>query len=238
MQGQFSRTTLMFGEERMEKLYSSHIAVFGIGGVGGYVAEALVRSGISHIDLIDNDTVNLSNLNRQIIATYDTLNEYKTDAAKKRILSINPNAQVNTYNLFITPETSNQIDFSKYDYIADCIDTVSGKLELITKAKQESVKIISCMGTGNKINPCELEVDDIYNTSVCPLARVIRSECRKRGIDSLKVLYSKEKPLKPITEQRSSSGKPVPASNSFVPSCAGIIIASEIIKDITGIQNK
>lgn len=191
MLNQFSRTELLVGKDGMEKLSNSHVAVFGIGGVGGYVVEALVRSGVSKFDIIDDDMVCLTNINRQIIATRDTVGKYKVDVMKERILSINPNAEVNTFKCFYMPENADDFDLSKYDYIVDAIDTVTAKLELIVRAKQLNVPIISSMGAGNKLNPAEFEVADIYSTSVCPLARVMRYELRKRGIKSLKVVYSK-----------------------------------------------
>ncbi len=191
--------------------------------------EALARCGVGHFDLIDNDTVNITNLNRQIIATHDTIGEFKVDVAKKRILSINPGAKVNAYKTFYLPENSYQFDFSSYDYIIDAVDTVTAKIEIIVNAKKEGVPVISCMGTGNKLNPTLFEITDIYKTSVCPLAKVMRRELKKRGIEKLKVLYSKEEPIK---QNSDNSPKPVPASISFVPSAAGLIIAGEVIKDL------
>lgn len=241
----FSRTQLILGSETMDKLANSRVAVFGIGGVGSFTVEALARSGIGEIDLIDSDKVCISNLNRQIIATFNTINRYKVDVAAERIATINPNAKVNTYKIFFTPETSKEFDFSKYNYVVDAIDTVSGKIELIMKANEVGTPIISSMGTGNKLNPTAFEVTDIYKTSVCPLARVMRSELRKRGIKKLKVVYSKEKPIKPVNYQHinniadnsdiSSSRKQIPGSIAFVPSVAGLIIAGEVVKDIIGI---
>ena len=245
---QFSRTELLVGKDGMEKLSNSHVAVFGIGGVGGYVVEALVRSGVSKFDIIDDDMVCLTNINLQIIATRDTVGKYKVDVMKERILSINPNAEVNTFKCFYMPENADDFDLSKYDYIVDAIDTVTAKLELIVRAKQLNVPIISSMGAGNKLNPAEFEVADIYSTSVCPLARVMRYELRKRGIKSLKVVYSKEKPIRPIedmsiscrthcicpkgTAHKCTERRDIPGSVAFVPSVVGLIIASEIFKDI------
>ncbi len=240
MENQFSRTEMLFGKEKMERLHSSRVAVFGIGGVGSYVVEALARSGIGALDLIDNDTVSLSNLNRQIIATHKTVGQYKVDAAKQRVLEINPNISVKTCKTFFMPETQDEFDFSEYDYIVDAIDTVTGKIALVMKAQEAGVPIISSMGTGNKVNPAMLEVADLFKTSVCPLARVMRTELKKRGVKKLKVVYSKEPALTPISMENSeqaSSRRSIPGSTSFVPSAAGLIIASEVIKDLTGFQN-
>ena len=238
---QFSRTELILGSEAMQKLKDAHVAVFGIGGVGGYTVEALVRSGIGAIDIIDNDTVCLSNLNRQIIATHKTLGMYKVDAAKERILDINPDIEVTAYKTFYLPETEDQFDFTKYDYIVDAIDTVSGKIALAVNAQKAGTPIISSMGAGNKINADKFEVADIYETSVCPLARVMRTELKKKGIKKLKVVYSKEKPITPLENVQtdaSAKRRQTPGSCAFVPSVAGLIIAGEIIKDITGAENK
>lgn len=238
---QFSRTELILGSEAMQKLKDARVAVFGIGGVGGYTVEALVRSGIGAIDIIDNDTVCLSNLNRQIIATHKTLGMYKVDAAKERILDINPDIEVTAYKTFYLPETEDQFDFTKYDYIVDAIDTVSGKIALAVNAQKAGTPIISSMGAGNKINADKFEVSDIYETSVCPLARVMRTELKKRGIKKLKVVYSKEKPITPLENVQtdaSAKRRQTPGSCAFVPSVAGLIIAGEIIKDITGAENK
>lgn len=237
MLNQFSRTELLFGKEKMEKLFSAHVAIFGIGGVGGYVVEALARSGIGKLDLIDNDTVCLTNINRQIIATHDTIGQYKVDAAEKRILQINPNAEVRKFQTFFTPETESQFDFGKYDYVVDAIDTVTGKISLVINCQKAGTPIISCMGAGNKLDPTMFEVADIYKTSVCPLARVMRTELKKRGVKKLKVVYSKEPAVTPICcddcEEKGTAHRPAPGSNSFVPSVAGLIIAGEVIKDIT-----
>ena len=227
----FSRTALMLGEDAMKKLEYSRVAVFGVGGVGGYVVEALARSGVGAIDLIDNDTVSVSNINRQIIATTKTIGEYKVDAAKKRILEINPNARVTTHKMFFLPDVSHEIDFNEFDYVVDAIDTVTGKIEIIKKATLNGVKVISSMGTGNKLDPTKLEVADIYKTSVCPLARVMRHELKNHGIKKLKVVYSKEEPIKAVAENEESSSH-APSSNAFVPSVAGLIIAGEVIKEL------
>lgn len=230
MDNEFSRTELIFGEEAMEKLSRARVAVFGIGGVGGYAAEALARSGIGALDIIDSDKVSLSNINRQIIALHSTVGEYKVDAAEKRILDINPNIKLRKYNVFFTKENSDEFDFSEYDYIVDAIDTVSGKIELVMNAEDSGTPIISSMGAGNKLDPTMFEIADIYKTSVCPLARVMRTELKKRGIKNLKCVYSKEQP---ITVQEEYDGKKrIPGSCAFVPSVAGLIIAGEVIKDI------
>ena len=240
MLNQFSRTELLVGKEAMEILNNAHIAVFGIGGVGGYTVEALVRSGIQHIDIIDNDKVCLTNLNRQIIATHSSIGKYKVDVMKERILDINPQAEVNVHKCFYLPETRNLFDFTKYDYVVDAVDTVTAKINLIVQAKEAGTKIISSMGAGNKMDPTQFKVADISQTSVCPLARVMRQECKKRKIKNVKVVYSTEKVLRPIectecTEQ--TERRTIPGSNAFVPSVAGLIIASEIIKDLIQNQN-
>ena len=240
---QFSRTGLLLGEEAMEKLQQARVAVFGVGGVGGYTVEALARSGVGTIDIIDNDTVCKSNINRQIIATTKTIGRYKVEVAKERILEINPDTKVNCYQIFYMPETRNLFDFSQYDYVVDAIDTVTGKIELVLQAKEAGVPIISSMGAGNKLDPTRFEVADIYKTSVCPLAKVMRRELKKRDIRHLKVVYSKEKPMKPIgdfedcAESEKTLRRAIPGSTAFVPSVVGLIIASEVIKDITGITN-
>lgn len=251
MLNQFSRTELLLGKEAMERLSKAHVAVFGIGGVGGYVVEALARSGIGAFDIVDDDKVCLTNLNRQIIATLDTVGRYKVEVMKERILSINPEAVVNTHQCFYLPENAQEFDFTSYDYVIDAVDTVTAKIELVLRAKESGTPVISCMGTGNKLNPTQLEIADIYQTSVCPLAKVMRKELRKRNVKSLKVLYSKEEPLTPIddmavscrehcicpsgTVHKCTSRRAIPGSVSFVPSAAGLIIASEVIKDIAGI---
>ena len=232
MSEQFSRTELLIGKEGIEKLSKSHVAVFGIGGVGGYVVEALIRSGIGAIDIIDNDTVCESNINRQIYATTKTIGKNKVDVAKERILEINPNIKVKTFQMFFTPQTADEFDFSNYDYIVDAIDTVVGKLSLIEKAKEYEVPIICSMGAGNKLDPTKFEVADISKTSVCPIARVIRTELKKRRIKDVKVVYSKEPPIKPHSTLNSQTNKQTPGSIAFVPSVAGLIIAGEVIKDI------
>lgn len=224
---QFSRTELLLGEEAMEILKNARVAVFGIGGVGGYVTEALARSGVGALDLTDKDRVCLSNLNRQIIATHKSIGKYKTEVMRERILDINPEAEVRTHECFYLPETKGEFDFSSYSYVVDAVDTVTAKLSLAEEAKAAGVPMISSMGAGNKLNPFLFETADIYETSVCPLARVMRRELRKRGIDHLKVVYSKEAPLRPLRE---ADG---PGSTAFVPSVAGLLIASEVIRDLT-----
>ena len=225
---------MLIGKDAVEKLNNSRVAVFGVGGVGGYVVEALSRAGVGNIDIIDNDTISVSNLNRQIIALNSTVGKNKVDVSKARLLDINPNLKVETYKCFFTRNT--EFDFSKYDYVVDAIDTVVGKLELITRAKSANVPIICSMGTGNKMNPTMFEVADISKTSVCPLAKVIRQELKKRRIKKVKVVYSKEIPLKPIVTEdmdvETKGGRIAPASNSFCPAVAGLIIASEVIKDL------
>ncbi|MBO6220109.1 MAG: tRNA threonylcarbamoyladenosine dehydratase [Treponema sp.] len=239
MLNQFSRTELLLGKEAMKILSRAHVAVFGVGGVGGYVVEALVRSGISHIDIIDNDTVSLTNINRQIIASHATLGRPKVDVMKERILDINPDAEVKAFKCFYLPETRNLFDFSEYDYVIDAVDTVTAKIQLILQAKEAGVPVISSMGAGNKLNPMTFEVADISQTSVCPLARVMRQECKKRGIKDVKVVYSREKPVESrLTEEEKKSAEQkgngvAPGSCAFVPSVAGLIIASEVIKDLT-----
>lgn len=225
---------MLIGKDAVEKLNNSRVAVFGVGGVGGYVVEALSRAGVGNIDIIDNDTISVSNLNRQIIALNSTVGKNKVDVLKARLLDINPNLKVETYKCFFTRNT--EFDFSKYDYVVDAIDTVVGKLELIISAKSANVPIICSMGTGNKMNPTMFEVADISKTSVCPLAKVIRQELKKRRIKKVKVVYSKEMPLKPIVTEdmdvETKGGRIAPASNSFCPAVAGLIIASEVIKDL------
>lgn len=228
MSDKFLRTEMLIGKENLEKIGTKKIAVFGIGGVGGYVVEGLVRSGIKHIDIYDNDTVSESNINRQIIATTKTIGKLKVDVMEERILEINPEVEVNKFPVFYLPENADKYPLSKYDYVIDAIDTVKAKIELIVRANKDNIKIISSMGTGNKLNPTELEIADINKTEVCPLAKVIRKELRKQGIKKLKVVYSKEEPNKVETEKCEN----IPASISFVPSAAGLIIASEVIKDI------
>lgn len=248
MLNQFSRTELLLGKAAMEKLKNSRVAVFGIGGVGGYTVEALVRSGVGTLDLIDDDKVCLTNINRQIYATRKTIGKYKVDVAEERCKDINPDVVINTYKTFYIPETAEKFDFSLYDYVVDAIDTVTGKIELAVNAAKAEVPIICSMGAGNKLDPSSFEVADIYSTSVCPLARVMRYELKKRGIKKLKVVYSKEKPLTPIddmaisfkkncvcppgTARKCTARRQVPGSTAFVPSAAGLIIAGEVVKDL------
>lgn len=231
---QFSRTEMLFGTQALEKLKSSSVAVFGAGGVGGYTIEALARSGIGTLHIIDNDTVSLTNLNRQIIATHETVGMQKTLAAKNRILSINPDCKVFTHDVFYTPETADSFDFSLFDYVVDAIDTVTGKISLVMQSQAVGVPIISSMGTGNKLDPTKFQVADIYKTSVCPLAKVMRHELKKRGVKKLKVVYSQEEPavLKMQSDEDCGKRRSVPASNSFLPPVAGLIIAGEVIKDL------
>lgn len=252
MLNQFSRTRLLLGKDAMEKLAHARVAVFGIGGVGGYTVEALVRSGIGGIDLIDDDKVCLTNINRQIYATHKTIGRYKVDVAAERIAEINPEVVVHTYKTFFTPETAGEFDFSAYDYVVDAIDTVTGKIELVMQAEKAGVPIICSMGAGNKLNPAAFEVADIYKTSVCPLAKVMRHEMKKRGIKHLKVVYSKEKPIKPEddlsiscktgcvcppgTVRKCTARRQVPGSTAFVPSVVGLIIAGEIVTDLVGLK--
>ena len=228
---QFSRTEMLIGKNALATLKKSRVAVFGAGGVGGYVIEALARSGVGAIDIIDNDTVSESNINRQIIALRSTIGLLKTEVVKKRVEDINPECKVTVYETFVLPENIDTFDFSKYDYVVDAIDTVSGKLAIIEKAYNEGVPVISSMGTGNKLDPTKFSVTDISKTSVCPLARVMRYELKKRGIKKLKVLFSTEEPIKPNTE-KDERGKVPPGSISFVPSVAGLIIGGEVIKDL------
>lgn len=230
----FSRTELLLGGENMEKLKKARVAVFGVGGVGGYVVEALARSGVGGLDLIDRDTVSLTNINRQIIALHSTIGKYKVDVARERILDINPEAVVNVYKTFYLPETAGQFDFTEYDYVVDAIDTVTGKLMLAEQAERAGTPIISSMGAGNKLNAAAFEVADIYETSVCPLAKVMRRELKKRGIPRLKVVYSKEIPMTPmVNDSQELSERPTPGSVAFVPSVAGLMIAGEVIQDLT-----
>ncbi|MBO5089677.1 MAG: tRNA threonylcarbamoyladenosine dehydratase [Clostridia bacterium] len=226
MNSQFSRTENLIGTDALQKLAGCHIAVFGIGGVGGYVVEALIRAGVTKIDLIDSDCVDITNLNRQIIALHSTVGKPKVEVMRQRVLDINPNAVVNTFPVLFLPENSHQFNFSKYDYVVDAIDNVTAKIELAVKCQESGTPLISSMGTGNKLDPTKFEVTDIYKTSVCPLAKVMRYELKKRGIKKLKVLYSKEEPIKNSVDPRT------PMSISFVPSAAGFIIAGEVIKDI------
>ena len=251
MLNQFSRTQLLYGEEAMKRLSSLRVAVFGIGGVGGYTVEALARSGIGALDLIDDDKVCLTNINRQILATRKTVGKYKVDVAAERVHEINPDCEVRTFKTFFLPDTQDMFDFTDYDYVVDAIDTVTGKLAIIEKAKTAKTPVISSMGAGNKINASMFEVADIYQTSICPLAKVMRRECKKRGIDSLKVVYSKEKPIRPLedmsiscrkhcicppgTVRKCTERRDIPGSTAFVPSVVGLIIAGEVINDLTGV---
>lgn len=248
MLNQFSRTELLFGREAMDKLQNSRVAVFGIGGVGGYVCEALVRSGVYHFDLIDDDQVCLTNLNRQIIATRKTVGQYKVDVMRERILEINPDADVSVHKCFFLPENSDEFPFEEYDYVVDAVDTVTAKIELVMKAQEKGVPIISSMGAGNKLDPSAFKVADIYKTRVDPLARVMRREMKKRGVKKLKVVYSEEDPKRPIedmavscrnhcicppgAQHKCTERRDIPGSTAFVPSVAGLIIAGEVIKDL------
>jgi tRNA A37 threonylcarbamoyladenosine dehydratase len=242
MPDQYSRTRLLLGSEGVDRLRSAHVALFGLGGVGGYAAEALARAGIGHIDLIDNDTVSLTNLNRQMLALHSTLGQYKVDAAAARIRDIDPTIEVRTFKTFYLPETANQFDFTQYDYVLDAIDTVTGKLALMQQARDAGVPIISCMGTGNKLDPTGFKVADISKTSGCALSRVIRKECAKRGIKGVKVVYSEELPLEvendaeEIAQSREagSSRRSLPGSTPFVPGVAGLIMAGQVIRDLAG----
>ena len=249
MLNQFSRTELLLGKENMENLSKARVAVFGIGGVGGYTVEALVRSGVGAMDLIDDDKVCLTNLNRQIIATRKTVGKYKVDVMKERILDINPDCKVEVHKCFYLPETKDEFDFSRYDYVVDAVDTVTAKVQLVMEAKEKQVPIISSMGAGNKLDPAAFEVADIYKTSVCPLAKVMRRELKKRGVDHLKVVYSKEPAMTPVDDMaiscrehcicppgavhKCTQRRAIPGSTAFVPSVVGLIIAGEVIKDLT-----
>lgn len=237
MLDQFSRTELLLGRSGMERLASARVAVFGLGGVGGHTVEALARSGIGALDLIDSDRISLTNLNRQLLATHRTLGLYKADAAKERILEINPEAEVRVWKLFYGPDTAGEFDFTRYDYVVDAIDTITGKLALIQQAQEAGTRVISCMGAGNKLDPTAFRVADIYETSVCPLARVMRKELKKRGIRSLKVVYSQETPQNPEGElyretMEGQERRQVPGSSAFVPPAAGLILAGEVVKDL------
>lgn len=237
MKEEFLRTAMLLGEEAVQKLQNARVAVFGIGGVGGYTLEALARAGVGALDLIDNDTVSRSNINRQLLATHSTVGLPKVEAGRQRVLDINPDCRVTTWQVFYTPETADQFDFTRYDYIVDAIDTVTGKLQLIQAAKEAGTPIICCMGTGNKLDASAFEVEDISKTTMCPLARIMRKELSKRGIKHLKVVYSKEEALTPTgwEEEAKALGKrQIPGSVSFVPGAAGLILAGEVIKDIAG----
>ena len=248
MREQFVRTAMLLGEDGIASLSQKRVAVFGIGGVGGHVVEALARSGVGHLDLIDNDTVNISNINRQIIATYDTIGQYKTQVMKKRIESINPDCTVTTYECFYLPQEREKFPFEKFDYIVDAIDTVTAKLDLAMAAYEMEIPMISSMGTGNKLDPTRLEVADIYETSVCPLAKVMRRELKARGIPKLKVVYSREVAMTPlsVTSLKESSGisdstgqvrRSTPGSCAFVPAVAGLILAGEVIRELAAADN-
>ena len=250
MQNQFSRSELLIGKEGIEKLHKSRVAVFGIGGVGGYTVDALVRSGVEQIDLIDDDKVCLTNLNRQLIATRKTVGKDKVDIMRERILEINPKVTVNVYKTFFLPENADTFPFEEYDYVVDAVDTVTAKIQLVMEAKEAGVPIISSMGAGNKLDPTAFQVADIYKTSVCPLAKVMRRELKKRGIKKLKVVYSQEKPIRPIEDMsiscrthcicppgaahKCTERRDIPGSTAFVPSVVGLIIAGEVIKDLAG----
>lgn len=240
MNEQFQRTALLIGEEGIDRLQSARVALFGVGGVGSFAAEALIRAGVGALDLFDNDTVCSSNLNRQLIALHSTIGQYKVDAARNRLLDINPAAQIGAHRLFYLPETAEEVDLSQYDYIVDCIDTVTAKIELAVRATSLGIPIIASMGTGNKLDPAQFEVADLSRTSVCPLSRVMRQELRKRGIEHLKVVYSREKPLTPLqspaAESPTASRRSTPGSISFCPSVAGLILAGEVIRDLTALQ--
>lgn len=235
----FARTELLLGKDALEQLHNAHVAVFGVGGVGGYVVEALARSGVGHLTVVDNDTVSESNINRQIIATHSTIGKNKVDVIKERILDINPDCDVTAKCCFYLPENKAEFDFSEYDYVVDAVDTVTAKISLVLEAQEHNVPIMSSMGAGNKLNPAMFEVADIYQTSVCPLAKVMRHELKKRGVKKLKVVYSKEEPKVPaIVVFDEEKHKAVPGSTAFVPSVAGLIIASEVIKDLVGLTDK
>ena len=251
MLNQFSRTQLLLGQDKMEELHKKRVAVFGIGGVGGYVCEALVRSGIGSFDLIDDDKVCLTNLNRQIIATRKTVGKYKTEVMKERMLEINPDVNVQIHNCFFLPENADDFPFSEYDYVVDAVDTVTAKIELIMRAQKENVPIISAMGAGNKLDAGRMKIADIYETRVCPLARVMRRELKKRDVKHLKVVYSDEQPIRPLedmsiscrshcicppgAQHKCTERRDIPGSTAFVPAVAGLLIAGEIVKDLSGI---
>ena len=253
MLNQFSRTQLLLGGEAMKKLSESRVAVFGVGGVGGYACEALVRSGVGHFDLIDDDKVCLTNLNRQIIATRKTVGKYKTEVMKERMLEINPEVDVTIHKCFFLPENADEFPFSEYDYVIDAVDTVTAKLELVMKCRELNVPIISSMGAGNKLDASAFRVADIYKTKMCPLAKVMRRELKKRGVKKLKVVYSEEKPTRPIEDMsvscrtncicppgaahKCTERRDIPGSVAFVPSVAGLIIAGEVVKDVTGVRS-
>ncbi|SEK19475.1 tRNA A37 threonylcarbamoyladenosine dehydratase [Pseudobutyrivibrio ruminis] len=237
MLNQFSRTELLLGKEAMEGLENKRVAIFGIGGVGGYVCEALVRSGVGHFDLVDNDTVSFTNINRQIIATHSTVGRQKVEVMKERMLDINPNADISIHQCFFLPENANEFPFETYDYVVDAVDTVTAKIEIIMRCKELGVPVISAMGAGNKLDPSRFRVADIYKTTMCPLAKVMRKEMKKRGVKDLKVVFSDEMPVSPIetedVEPLNPGKRATPGSIAFAPSAAGLVLASEVIKDLT-----
>ena len=232
---QFERTRMLLGDEAMQTLRAARVAVFGVGGVGGYVVEALARIGVGALDLIDNDTVALTNLNRQIIATHDTIGRPKVEVAAERVRSINPDCVVRTYQTFYLPETEQDFDFTAYDYIVDAIDTVAAKISLVLNAQKAGTPILCALGTGNKLDPTMLEIGDLYDTSVCPLARVMRRELRRRGVERLQVLWSREEPIKPLPSEEESDRRGLPGSTAFVPSAGGLMIASRVVCDLLGL---
>ncbi len=234
MEDQFARTRILLGDKAVDRLAQARVAVFGIGGVGGYVCEALARSGVGALDLVDSDKVSLTNINRQIIATHDTLGRYKTEVMRERILSVNPQADVRTYQCFFLPETAEQFSFAQYDYVVDAVDTVTAKIALVLKAEAEKVPIISSMGAGNKLDAGAFQVADIYETKICPLAKVMRRELRKRQVEHLKVVYSQEEPVRLVGEcvDGQEKRRAIPGSVAFVPSVAGLMIAGEVVKDL------
>lgn len=240
MENQFQRTELLLGEETITRLQNTHVAIFGVGGVGGYAAEALARSGVGKFTLVDNDTVSITNLNRQIIALHSTIGMEKTDVMKKRILDINPLASVNVRQCFFMPENAGEFDFSEYDFVIDAVDTVTAKIEIIMRAQENGVPAISSMGAGNKLDPSKFEIADIYKTSVCPLARVMRYELKRRGVKKLTVVYSTETPVTPKGEckEKASHGKAIPGSTAFSPSVAGLMIAAETVRIIANTCTK
>lgn len=231
---QFERTRILIGDEALARLRAARVAVFGVGGVGGYVVEALSRSGVGALDLVDNDTVGLTNLNRQIIATHSTVGRYKVDVAAERVADINPDCAVRTYKIFYLPETEGEFDFTQYDYIVDAIDTVAAKISLVLNAQRVGTPILCALGTGNKLDPGKLEIGDLYDTSVCPLARVMRCELRRRGVTHLQVLWSREEPIKPLLSEEVTIRRSVPGSTAFVPPAAGLMIASEVVRQLIG----
>lgn len=238
MKEQFARTGMLLGEEALETLAGKRVAIFGVGGVGGYVCEALVRSGVGHFDIVDKDVVDITNLNRQIIATHETVGRDKVEVMKERMLSINPEVDVRMHKKFFLPDTAAEFPFAEYDYIVDAVDTITAKIELIMQAKANNVPIISSMGTGNKLDPSRFKVADIYKTDVCPLAKVMRHELKKRGVKKLKVVYSDELPMKPVNAPKEGDRrKSTPASSAFCPAVAGLVIASEVMKDLIDWKN-